>query len=671
MAAQMKEIVQWLNAEPFNMELSLVAFDEKDSLELLEVLRKVLAYMDSKHEIDLREENPDATYQRTAEFLHILGYRCPYDTEFQQSLMCGDKKTVYPILFWLLPNLEQYKKRAYLANFCVNLDVPEEFIRDEQVYVLYQDYKELQGQFKTTHAHLEEQRRSKVSPKDIEREVTQLDAEREQLTEKIAQFRSRSAGEPGFQLLLQVTSMLRKEQEEEARLVERLHEQRQTLEQTEQMLMEKSRKKMEMRQIQSKSEGAEAMLKNARSENSRNRDVCQRLQSELEEKEERLRQLDLVMQEPLVTKADIEDLSIEIRHLEENARSLAEKVETQNVPDKRLSVYKQQSNLVAKKKDLVMKDKKVAEDEKIALAKQLSEREREYEQMKGHKFMKRDEFRAYAASLRDKSTKFKRLKAELNEMRHEAAVLLRTEQIVVARDPTPAGMRETEKHLEKTSMAKAMVDKAKGQTLEEISTIVQKINNLLKEKKNKLAPLIKSLRTVRQTYQVVETKYLEKKNTYDAVKTQVDQEHDKTHQEVQKLEHDVMMQEQKFHELNVMLASVDARVTRADKELRCIQGKERYCSEFASLGAVYSGEINKLEQISRELRKQQKEVKESYESNRTQRNIVSQLEELMVVKLRVAQQEAALSQSGHIDMYGGRTAVDVSSGAVNRMIISD
>jgi len=394
---------------------------------------------------------------------------------------------------------------------------------------------------------------------------------------------------------------------------------------------------------------------------------------EIEEKDERLHELDLVMQEPSLTKADVEELAQEIRRTDEVATALEKKVEAQNVPDKRLSVYKQQSNLVAKKKDGVLKDLRVVEEEKASLAKQLSEREREYEQMKGHKFMKRDEFRTYAASLRDKSTKFKRLKAELNEMRHEAAILLRTEQNLSARDPTPAGLRETEKSLEKTSMAKATVDKAKGETLEEMSSIVQKINNLLKDKKNKLAPLIKSLRTVRQTYQIVEGKYLEKKNVYDAVKVQVDQDYDRTLAEVEKLQSDVTMFEQKFHQLNVLTTSVDARIARADNELRCIQGKERYSKDPkgpATLGAVYTNEINKLEQVSRELRKQQKEVKESYESNRAQRTIMSQLADLMSVKLRVAQHEATLSQGGHVESYG-RTAVDVSSGAVNRMIISD
>merc|ERR1712039_183672 len=192
--------------------------------------------------------------------------------------------------------------------------------------------------------------------------------------------------------------------------------------------------------------------------------------------------------------------------------------------DSRLSVYKQQANLVGKKKELVLKEKKELEEERDSKAKELSMGEREYEQMKGHKFMKRDEFKNYAASLRDKSTKFKRLKAELSEIRHEVAVLVRTEMILKEKDPTPAGLRETEAMLEKASVEKSQVDRAKGKTLDEISAIVQKINAQLKEKKNKLAPQIKALRSVRQSFQSVEVKYLEKKSAYDQARSSMDSE---------------------------------------------------------------------------------------------------------------------------------------------------
>merc|ERR1719158_2172157 len=261
------------------------------------------------------------------------------------------------------------------------------------------------------------------------------------------------------------------------------------------------------------------MLKVLRSEVTRNRDALARVKREAEEKIQRLQQLESALAEPQVAKSDIDDMENEIAQLQEQVAGLESTISEQNQPDSRLSVYKQQANLVAKKKEMALKDKKVLEDERDALSKELSTKEREYEQMKGHKFMKRDEFKNYAASLRDKSAKFKRLKAELSDLRHEVAVLTRTEQILQAKDPTPSGMRETEAMLEKASVEKSQVDKAKGKTLDEISAIVQKINGQLKEKKNKLAPQIKALRSVRQNFQQVEVKYLEKKGAYDQAKS--------------------------------------------------------------------------------------------------------------------------------------------------------
>merc|ERR1719215_1614034 len=143
------------------------------------ILKKVLSWLDSKHDVDLHEEKPDAMYQRIAEFLHVLGYQCSFDIEFQQGLISGDKYTVHPILYWLLNNLDALRKRAYLSKFCMNLEVPEEFLREEKVYEIFQQYKELQSQFKTTHSHLETERQGRMNPSDLQREVAQLDAERE------------------------------------------------------------------------------------------------------------------------------------------------------------------------------------------------------------------------------------------------------------------------------------------------------------------------------------------------------------------------------------------------------------------------------------------------------------------------------------------------------------
>merc|ERR1719236_24977 len=190
-----------------------------------------------------------------------------------------------------------------------------------------------------------------------------------------------------------------------------------------------------------------------------------------------------------------------------------------------------------------MKEHAGLEEEKNKLGRELSSKERDYEQQKGHKFMTREEFKSYAATLRETSVRFKRLKGELNELRSENAVLSRTVQTLQARDPTPAGLHEAEQKLEKASVEKAQVDQAKGKTLDEISAIVQQINSQLKEKKNKLAPQIKALRSARQTFQQVEAKWLEKKASYEQAKGEVDQTLSRVAGEVQALQTEVLESE--------------------------------------------------------------------------------------------------------------------------------
>lgn len=670
MASQLKEIVERLNTDPFHCDLSLVGFDEKEPFELMEILKKVLMYLDSKHNIDLREEKTEATYQRVAEFLHVLGYQCSFDIEFQQGLISGAKDTIHPILYWLLSNLEPLRKRSYLAKFCMNLEVPEEFLREEKVYEGYQQYKELQSQFKATHSHVEQERQGRMNPTELHREVAQLDAEREQLAQKIQHLRAKSEKDEGFHVLLQVTSMLRKEQEEEARLAEKLAEQRYQLEQTEQLYIERSARLREMREAQHQDgEGnAEAMLKMLRSEVYKGREAFHRVRKECEEKMHRLKEVDSALSDPPVTKMDIEHMEVEISGMQNDMTQLDQKINEQN-QDSRLSVYKQQANLVAKKKDVVFKDKKQIEEDRDALSKELSTKEREYEQMKGHKFMKRDEFKNYAASLRDKSAKFKKLKAELSELRHEVAVLVRTEQLLQAKDTTPAGLRETEAMLERASVEKSQVDRAKGKTLDEISAIVQSINTKLKEKKNKLAPQIKALRSVRQNFQQLEDKYKDKKGIYDQARSTMENDLWKVANEVKQLETEVLDSEQEYHKLNMQLCTAESQLSRSHQETRCIRKEAgaRHSQEHATLSEHYSAEISSLDEQCKELRKEKKFVEDTHKENLKQKRAFVQLERLMQVKLKVSRQEMQNIQDNR---YGGRTTMmDASTAGVERLVI--
>jgi len=59
----------------------------------------------------------------------------------------------------------------------------------------------------------------------LKQDIEQLESEREQLLNKIQNFKNKSSNKKEFTDLLDSTSKLRKEQEEEARLVEKMDEQ--------------------------------------------------------------------------------------------------------------------------------------------------------------------------------------------------------------------------------------------------------------------------------------------------------------------------------------------------------------------------------------------------------------------------------------------------------------
>jgi len=130
------------------------------------------------------------------------------------------------------------QKRAYLAKFLVNIAVPDEFLMDEEMQNVHQQYKELQAEFQVTHQHFEVLKQDSMNPNELKKEIQQLEQEKDQLARKINTFKNKNVNKKDFQELLQATSLLRREQEDEARLSDKLREQKQQLEWNEQQLME-------------------------------------------------------------------------------------------------------------------------------------------------------------------------------------------------------------------------------------------------------------------------------------------------------------------------------------------------------------------------------------------------------------------------------------------------
>ena len=217
--------------------LSMVEFDDKAPLELLELVNKVFAHLDKSHEsVDMQKETQDKTEERICGFLKVLGYPADFNPNFCREVVHGDKKTLQHILFWMLTRLPDLQRKAYTARFLVPLQVPDEFMVDEEMRDTMQIFKDLQAEFQAVHQGVESLRADSMNPADLKKEITQLEQEKEQLLTKINLFKTKGNRED-FQALLEATSKLRKEQEQDARLNEKERELTQTIEMNENQLL--------------------------------------------------------------------------------------------------------------------------------------------------------------------------------------------------------------------------------------------------------------------------------------------------------------------------------------------------------------------------------------------------------------------------------------------------
>merc|ERR1712232_655065 len=129
--------------------------------------------------------------------------------------------------------------------------------------------------------------------------------------------------------------------------------------------------------------------------------------------------------------------------------------------------------------------------------------------------------------------------------------------------------------------------------------------------------------------------------------------------------------EQQFHEFNMKIATIEAQIQRASFESRCLQKQERYSKDFATLADAYRTKIDAMDVECKDLRHQQKAVKDDHEVNLFQKRGFSQLNKLMQVKLKVSRQVLQSLAEGRVggELYGTRAATDLSTAGVERLVI--
>ena len=88
-------------------------------------------------------KNVEEERAKLSDFLSMLNYPEAENEQASIKVYEGSKKHIYPIFYFILQNFEELKKRAYLGYYLVSMNIPDEFMMDEEMRILNEQCEEL------------------------------------------------------------------------------------------------------------------------------------------------------------------------------------------------------------------------------------------------------------------------------------------------------------------------------------------------------------------------------------------------------------------------------------------------------------------------------------------------------------------------------------------------
>ncbi|XP_038857643.1 intraflagellar transport protein 81 homolog [Salvelinus namaycush] len=670
MSEQLKFIVEHLNKDPFKKNFNLITFDSLEPMQLLQILNDVLAEIDPKQTIDIREEMPDQTAKRMFTLLGMLKYKPPGNTSepssFRQGLVTGSKPVIHPILHWLLQRITELKKRAYLARFLVKLEVPAEFLQDDVITDTYHQYEELVEGFKTYHKECEQLKSSGFSTAEIRKDIGAMEEEKDQLIKRVERLKKRVESVSNHQRMLELARQLRVEKEREESLAQQKQEQKNQLFQAEQRLQRSQQQLKDLRQAAADAK-PESLMKRLEEEIKFNSYmVSDKLPKELESKRRMVQYLQKVVSEPAMGQAELGELEDKIRENNIEINLLIEKRMMRNDPmDDKLSLFRQQASIIIRKKEAKAEELQEAREELAALDRELNQKNSQARDQDGDEVIRGDEFKRFVGKLRSKGTVFKKKRQEITELRAEYGVLQRTEEILKQRHEVGqqqlqsmeaqkgiSGYSDTQEELERVSAIKSELDEMKGRSLDDMSEMVKKLNSTIVEKKSALAPIIKELRPLRQQCQELTQEYEEKKAQYDSCAAGLESNRSKLEQEVRALREEMAQEENRYHYINCMKEIIEMQMQRAAEEMKAYVSPDPQ-ERRKTIREQYMKNIAEQESLGKKLREQQKTVRESHGPNMKQVKMWRDLEQLLECKRQCFLRAQSQASIGQVIQEGG------------------
>lgn len=430
--------------------------------------------------------------------------------------------------------------------------------------------------------------------------------------------------------MFEITSKLRKEQEEDSNLEKRLAKQHYDLEDNEDRLLVARQRLIDLKKNLNDNVSAFELLESLRNQRNANREIHENLSKyELQDKKMKLKSLEEILVLPDISFEEIAKLKKDKLNLHNEIEKLENKVKNSASKSSELTIYNQNALQAANNKESALKILEKLEKEKNLLDHKYQDLDKKFEQTKGFKFVRKDDILQQAENVKKKKEIFVNYNKALDGIKGESLILERTINLIKFKteegDSIVKNIEEKNgisslniqrKELEELSRKKQEIDVSKALTLEEYSKLIQQIRQKIQETQDKHAPAIEEHAKIKAEYEKILPTFNKKKQTYDNAISDEQNQYNKVKENFDKFEVEFRTCQNKYHQMNVASKITEELIKRYESESGFLAKPEKKLNDkFKSYTDYYKAITIEQEELVRNLKERQKQIKGTYEDN--------------------------------------------------------
>ena len=641
-----QDIVAILKNPPFNETMTLFSFEEKKEYELLDLIIKVMGMIDKSVQLD--NNDTAACLKAVFEFLQVLKFPYPSERQLQDDLARGDKRLLIQILHFLLTGLRTLSDKYYVNKFTSPININQEYLGEDDILELNNQLKELQAEFLTTYNMLQEKKQNAPRIDEIQEDIRKNQNDKLQLSRSIAKLKKDYSNKPDFSALFEMTSKLRKEQEQDSNLEKKIARQMYDIKEAEERLIVAQQRLLDNKKNLDNNVSALKLLDNARAQRNNNRDAFENLSKyELIDRRNRIKTMEEIIQMPEISMRDLQELKQQRQELMLEIDKLENKLKNSPTHSSELQIYKQSAMQATNAREASEKNLSKLEKEKNLLEIKYNELNKKFESQKGYKFVRKNDLIQQAENLKKKKEIYHKCQKVIDKIKGEALILDRT--INILKEKTPDGddilkkyeekngksLNQAKRELELLATRKQEIDESKALTLEEYSKLIQQLKKKIsdQDKRNIIAPLAEERDKLKREYETILPTYEKKKRDFQNATADLRRNYDSVEAEYNESEKTFRECQNKYHQLNLSNIINEAMLKRCDDESQYMSKPDKRLKDnYKDYQSYYKEIINQENNLIKDLREKQLKTKEAFEDNDRQSKMYSDMKALLTVK---------------------------------------